>query len=167
MSVATESAPLVGIPAHARLRADQHAPRRPGAQHRGLAAGLAPAVEESEGGRYPERRGTITVLRRPSARSVAAPVRLTRRGVVVLGVAVAVLASAMIGVALLSAPGSASGSVSAPPTATVTVRSGDSLWSIAQRIAPAVDPRAEVATLQHVNHIDGSALLPGQVLRTG
>lgn len=167
MSVATESAPLVGIPARARLRADQHAPWRRGPQYFGWAADLAPSVEESDGCRYPERRATVTVLRRPSARAVAAPVRLTRRGVVVLGVAVAVLASAMIGVAWLSAPGSASGSVSAPATATVTVRSGDSLWSIAQRIAPAVDPRAEVATLQQVNHIGGSALLPGQVLRTG
>jgi LysM repeat protein len=48
----------------------------------------------------------------------------------------------------------------------VTVRSGDTLWSIASRVAPGADPRAEVATLQRLNHLRGTALTPGQVLAT-
>ncbi len=47
----------------------------------------------------------------------------------------------------------------------VTVRSGDTLWSIATRVAPAQDPRAEVDTLRRVNHLAGVGLEPGQVLQ--
>jgi LysM repeat protein len=49
----------------------------------------------------------------------------------------------------------------------VTVRAGDTLWSIATRLAPQRDPRAEVADLQRINSLRGGALVPGQVLRTG
>ncbi len=49
---------------------------------------------------------------------------------------------------------------------TVTVQSGDTLWSIAGRIAPQRDASAEVADLQRLNHLSGVALVPGQVLRT-
>ena len=50
--------------------------------------------------------------------------------------------------------------------ATVTVQPGDTLWSIATRLAPQRDPRAEVADLQQLNHLGGGPLVPGQVLRT-
>jgi len=46
------------------------------------------------------------------------------------------------------------------------VNDGDTLWSIASQIAPQRDPRAVVATLERVNHLTGSILLPGQRLRT-
>ena len=46
------------------------------------------------------------------------------------------------------------------------VGAGDSLWSIAARIAPQRDPRAEVADLQRVNHLASTDLTPGQILRT-
>jgi LysM repeat protein len=49
---------------------------------------------------------------------------------------------------------------------TVTVQPGDTLWKIATRVAPQRDPRAEVAALQQVNHLDSAGLVPGQVLRT-
>jgi LysM repeat protein len=95
-------------------------------------------------------------------------VRLTRRGAVVLGAAVAVLGAALVLLASLSAPSGATGS-SAPRAipAHVTVRAGDTLWSIATRLAPQRDPRAEVADLQRINSLRGGALVPGQVLRTG
>lgn len=64
----------------------------------------------------------------------------------------------------VSAPGA--GRSAAPVPAQVTVHAGDTLWSIAGRIAPGVDPRAEVATLQRLNHLGGAQLQPGQVLRT-
>ncbi len=152
MSVALEFAPVVEIPAHARLRAAQRSVLRD--ECRALATVTA-----------------LPQLPRPSSLAVASPLRLTRRGVVALGAAAAVLSVALIGAAWLSAPNSAGGSahVSAPASApaTVTVRAGDSLWAIAERLAPNLDPRAEVAALQKINHVDdGSALIPGQVLRT-
>jgi nucleoid-associated protein YgaU len=107
---------------------------------------------------------TILTLARPSAGSVAAPLRLTRRGLVVLVLAVTTLAVALVSVAALSAPSSGAGHRQQP--ATVTVHEGDTLWAIAARVAPGRDPRAEVAQLQRRNHLAGVALTPGQVLRT-
>lgn len=110
------------------------------------------------------RTATIVSLRRPRPASVAAPVRLTRRGVWALGTASAWLAALLVWTAWLCAPGTAAGRSQQP--ATVTVHDGDTLWSIATRIAPERDPRAEVAELQRHNHLDGVALTTGQVLRT-
>ena len=125
----------------------------------------APVVYVPPRARARERRtASIVVLRRPSPASVAAPLRLTRRGVIALTVAVAVLAAGLVWTAWLSAPSAATGR--ARPPATVTVRSGDTLWSIATRIAPQRDPRAEVAELQRRNHLRGVGLIAGQALRT-
>ena len=104
----------------------------------------------------------VLPLRRPRDATWAAPMRLTRRGVAVLAAATAVLAAALVWIAWLSAP-------AASPSGTagdaVTVRSGDTLWSIATRVAPDRDPRAEIATLQRLNHLTGVELSAGQVLR--
>jgi hypothetical protein len=116
----------------------------------------------------PERPlATVTELYQPSERSVAAPLRLTRRGVVVLASLVGLLAAALIGLAWASAPSSASSGRSAISVpAIVTVQPGDSLWTIAARVAPQTDPRAEVAHLQQLNHLPGVELQPGQLLHT-
>jgi Tfp pilus assembly protein FimV len=134
MSVATELVPTVSIPARAR----QVAPVAP-----------------------PERWASVTALY-PPGDAGNSTVRLTRRGIVVLTVAVLALGAALIWLAKLSAPQAAA----APPAPhSVTVRPGDTLWSIASRVAPDRDPRAEVAALQQRNHLAGVQLLPGQVLR--
>jgi nucleoid-associated protein YgaU len=58
----------------------------------------------------------------------------------------------------------ARGSNSAGPAQTVTVRAGDTLWSIASR-RYAGDPREGVWKLQQRNHLgDGDTLSPGQRL---
>jgi Tfp pilus assembly protein FimV len=118
----------------------------------------------------PQSSGDAAVLPlyRPSSSAVATPVRLTRRGVVVLAVAVAVLAAALLSLARVSAPSDANdGRAPLSRPATVTVIAGDTLWSIASRLAPDRDPRAEVADLQRLNGLAGVALSAGQVLRTG
>jgi hypothetical protein len=119
-------------------------------------------------GRYrrPERLASVTVLHPPDAADAPA-VRLTPRGLIVVCIALAVSAAGLVWVACLSAPGSAARTP--PPhesAAVVTVRPGDSLWSLATRIAPGRDPRAEVAALQRINHLSRVELLPGQLLRT-
>jgi LysM repeat protein len=90
--------------------------------------------------------------------------RLTRRGVLVLALAVALAAVGLVWLAWLSAP--AAGAHPPATPASVTVQSGDTLWSIATRVAPGRDPRDEVARLQRLNHLDGADLAAGQVLRT-
>lgn len=136
MSAATEFAPAVFIPAPAR---------------RGTALDA------------PERLASVSVLHAPREVDLAvAPLRLTRRGVVVLTVAVAVLAGALLWLAARSAPAEVAGP--ATPHA-VTVQAGDTLWSISARVAPQRDPRAEVAELQRVNKLSGPYLTPGQTLR--
>jgi nucleoid-associated protein YgaU len=44
------------------------------------------------------------------------------------------------------------------------VRSGDSVWDIAQRISPGTDPRPLVDAIVETNDLDPSALTPGQTL---
>jgi LysM repeat protein len=134
MSVATELVPTVSIPARAR-------PAEP--------------LER------PEQWASVTVLHPPADVGTTA-VRLTRRGVVVLTVAVLVLGAVLIWLAKLSAPQQAA---VLPAPHAVTVQPGDTLWSIASRVAPDRDPRAEVAALQRRNNLTGVQLLPGQVLR--
>jgi LysM domain len=47
---------------------------------------------------------------------------------------------------------------------TYVVREGDTLWTIARRLAPGSDPRPMVDLLSTANGIDASELVPGQTL---
>jgi predicted Zn-dependent protease len=47
---------------------------------------------------------------------------------------------------------------------TVTVRPGDTLWSIARRTEPASDPRAVVGAIAVANGLRAGQLVPGQPL---
>ena len=109
-----------------------------------------------------EPLATVTILAPPRDLTAAPALRLTRRGVAAVAVVVGVLGAALVSVALRSAP--AAGARAVPPPA-VTVRSGDTLWAIAARVAPAADPRLEVAALMRRNALATPDLLPGQVLR--
>ncbi len=124
---------------------------------------FAPAVLIPVPVDVPHRLASVTTLHAPhQANPVAAPLRLTRRGVVVLAVVVAVLAGALLWLAARAAPAEVAGP---PAPRAVTVQPGDTLWSIATQVAPQRDPRAEVEALQRVNHLDATDLTPGQTLR--
>jgi Tfp pilus assembly protein FimV len=112
-----------------------------------------PRVEE------PIRLASVAQLHAPSD---PVPLRLTRRGVAVVAALVAALA---LGIVVLAARSAPPATASSAHPATVTVRAGDSLWSIATRVAPDRDPRAEIEALQRANHLAGVTLVPGQVLR--
>ena len=90
--------------------------------------------------------------------------RLTRRGrVLVLAALVAVLFAAFS----LGRSASQAASPSAEPAVQqqrVTVQQGDSLWSLARRIAPDNDPRDVVARIRDLNELETSHLQPGQQL---
>lgn len=47
---------------------------------------------------------------------------------------------------------------------TYVVRSGDTLWSIARRVAPSADPRPIVDAIAGTNAVAPGALVPGQML---
>lgn len=101
---------------------------------------------------------TMTIHRQP-----VNPIRLTRRGriVVVLTFLGALLAG---GFTLGHAPSEASGRMHPLQPRTVTVQAGDTLWTVAERVAPHVDPRLVVAQIQSLNHLRGPQLLAGMQL---
>jgi hypothetical protein len=89
-------------------------------------------------------------------------VRLTRRGLAVARVLATVL---VVAVFLLVAPGLARGVGPDRPAPRVTyvVQPGDTLWSIARRVAPGQDPRPVVDGLIEANDVRGG-LQAGQEL---
>ncbi|MGQ0778350.1 MAG: LysM peptidoglycan-binding domain-containing protein [Pseudonocardiales bacterium] len=50
-------------------------------------------------------------------------------------------------------------------TTVVRVGAGETLWDVAQRVAPGSDPRAVVERIRQLNGTPGSAIQPGQQLR--
>jgi LysM domain len=89
-------------------------------------------------------------------------VRLTRRGRALARVLATVLVVALL---LLVAPGLARGVGPDRPAPRVTyvVQPGDTLWSIARRVAPGQDPRPVVDGLVEANNVRGG-LQTGQEL---
>ena len=96
---------------------------------------------------------------RPVARA-AKPVRLTRRGRLV--VILTLLVVAIVGFSMGRVSTQAAGP--AKPLPTVTVAPGQTLWQIATRVAPHADPRAMVLQLEALNHLHGAAVMSGQRL---
>ena len=45
------------------------------------------------------------------------------------------------------------------------VQAGDTLWTIASKLAPAKDPREIIDALMKSNHLGSPTILPGQTLR--
>jgi hypothetical protein len=176
MSVATEFPPEVYIPPSARWSPSTLATVLPFPAASAAAALDAEVVDLDRWRHHSYDRPAIELFDPHSDRngrqvgelagSAAAPVRLTRRGVAVLGCMSALAALATVAIAWLCAPAGpqANGSPAAP--ATVAAQSGDSLWSIARQVAPSRDPRAEVDQLRALNHLSNDVLTPGQVLRT-
>ncbi len=86
----------------------------------------------------------------------AGPLRLTRRGrlVVFLTGLVAVLAVLFV---VLSDTATGTAERGQPvPVRMVQVESGDTLWTIASRAAPGQDPRDLIDQIQELNSMDGS-----------
>ena len=91
----------------------------------------------------------------------AAPIRLTKRGRIVLATVASVVLSVMVVLSgqITADAGSSSGG---PASATVVVQPGESLWSIASEIYPAKDPRETIALIRDLNGMQDSTVVPGQ-----
>lgn len=85
------------------------------------------------------------------------PVRLTRRGRIVLAV---LLFGLMVAAGALVASAGTAGE----PTRAVVVGPGDTLWSLAARYTPSDDPVDAVERIRHLNHLHGYTIYPGERL---
>ncbi|MDT0186265.1 LysM peptidoglycan-binding domain-containing protein [Microbacterium sp. ARD31] len=93
--------------------------------------------------------------------------RLTTRGRRVLAVLAAVPAATVLAGAIIGGGSALAGREEGAPAgtfATVTVDPGDSLWSIAEEVAPSADPRDVVAAISSLNALNGVGLQAGQRL---
>jgi nucleoid-associated protein YgaU len=115
-----------------------------------------------------EGAGAHTRASLPSGRSrPSGPTRLTLRGRLVL---VALLAAAGFGVVSLGqvATDAIAADPSVPassvPTTEWVVQPGETLWQIAESVAPEADPRDTVARIEQLNDLPTSSVLAGQTL---
>lgn len=106
---------------------------------------------------------TATVFPTTANFAPATRLRLTRRGRVVLtGAVVVPLVSALIAFGLGSSPAAAGNAESAAAEVSyVTVAMGESLWSIAESVAPGHDPRDVIADIVKFNGLDSANVPAG------
>ena len=95
------------------------------------------------------------------------PIKLTRRGRLVLstvsfGIMLAISVFSLFGIATSSAK--ASNETSNSATTQIVVAPGETLWTIAARVNPEIDPRAVIEDIKALNVIEGSEVYAGQVL---
>ena len=106
-----------------------------------------------------------TPLRSSSARSVSrrsvSPLRLTRRGRALL---VLLLVSVVLVAFSLGRTSADAGSDTPRAPRTTVVQPGETLWSIAQRVAPGADPRQTIGRLTSLNDLDATPIVAGQEL---
>lgn len=111
------------------------------------------------------RRADRSFVSSPTAAGPRNRLRLTRRGRFVIGTALALPATALIGSLI------ANGSVaiaSAEPTVAnyryAQIEAGQSLWQLAVSVAPEADPRDVVADIVRLNGLPSAVVQPGQSL---
>jgi len=127
------------------------------------------------GGHPPVPRPAVRPRRRPNARpaglAVAPEVRppvascertYARRRLAAMLAAALVVAAAVVGLAMLHTVAADSGVPER--TAVVEVRSGETLWELAERVAPHSPPQAVVERIRQLNGMQGSTVHPGQPL---
>uniref|UniRef100_UPI001C20F448 LysM peptidoglycan-binding domain-containing protein n=1 Tax=Modestobacter excelsi TaxID=2213161 RepID=UPI001C20F448 len=117
-----------------------------------------------EGGRRPGVRAG-GVAGRPGDEGFT-PIRLTERGRrVVAGLSIAVGLSIAAVTVVTVQLGTEWGGLELAGSSTVVVQPGDTLWSLAQEVAPGEDPRAVVDAIVDLNGLEDVDLLPGAVLQ--
>jgi len=104
-------------------------------------------------------------------RASRTPVRLTRRGRIVVGTLIALAAAAAASLIWLAVAGQAQAASHAGPQVPlrdsvqrVVVARGDSLWSIAVKVDPQADPRAIIPEIVQLNSLRGTGIQAGQIL---
>ncbi|WP_314140238.1 LysM peptidoglycan-binding domain-containing protein [uncultured Plantibacter sp.] len=108
----------------------------------------------------PARTAQVPTSDAPSTRRL----RLTKRGRVVFTTLAAI--PLVIGVAVvgLSAGGAAANTAAGATFTYITVDPGESLWQLAESIAPDADPRDVIAEIMNLNQLSTAGVEPGQRL---
>ena len=128
---------------------------------------MSAAIESEAFGASVHAPGVSARIREASRVPAPTRLRLTRRGRVVFTTLGAVPLVAWAFVAVLGAGGAAADAGSDLGARTfeyVTVHQGDSLWAIAESIAPDDDPRAVIDEIVRLNGLDDVIVEPGQRL---
>lgn len=130
-----------------------------------------PAVRHSDvagraGHRSPEVGAAVReVQARTGAGTRPARMRLhlTRRGRVVLTFVVVLPLLALLGAAMLNGGGAAAtGSTARVHFEHVTVASGETLWQVAEQVAPKSDPRDVIDDIVRLNDLPSTDVMAGQ-----
>lgn len=104
----------------------------------------------------------------PTGADHPAPMRITRRGRLLVSCLIAGLAVGMFMAGRAHAGAASSDPAAQPPAApvaSVVVQPGDTLWGLAAQMAPREDPRRTVEVLRQLNGLDGGQLTAGQTLK--
>ncbi|KAA9129924.1 LysM peptidoglycan-binding domain-containing protein [Microbacterium caowuchunii] len=107
----------------------------------------------------------MTTIEFHPARPVATRLRMTARGRRVLAALVALPLAAALGAGVLSGGAALASRADGSPAGTfetVTVLAGESLWTIAEQVAPSADPRDVVDEIVRLNALDGATVWAGQ-----
>lgn len=105
---------------------------------------------------------TISIAQAPTTR-----LRITARGRRVVTALAATPLVVAIGFGALSGGAALASRDAGSPAGTfdtVTVAAGDTLWGIAEDVAPGADPRDVVDEIVHLNQLSGSSVVAGQQL---
>ena len=103
------------------------------------------------------------------SRNASVRLRITRRGRIVLASLVSLpLIAGLVAFAILGFGGAssatASGDAGSASFEYVTVQAGETLWGLAEEIAPAADPRDVIADIVNLNQLSSAEVQPGQRL---
>ena len=104
---------------------------------------------------------------RPRPATAPGRLQLTRRGRVVLGSVIVgwLLLVGSVASGLVTADAGDPAVASRGPAAdVVVVQPGESLWQIAQQVAPEADPRETVLRIREINGLAEAPIVPGQAL---
>jgi hypothetical protein len=108
--------------------------------------------------------------RRTAAAPGRAPLRLTRRGRIVVTAVAIFVATVVITVIGMAAPGGAQAANHGRPGAgyggmhQIVVRPGQTLWSIAARAEPSADPRLVISQIMTANSMTSDVVEAGELL---
>ena len=124
-----------------------------------------PAAARSDRSRQAAPRSTSPRPTSAHPSGASARMRLTPRGrLAVILASVAFLALAILASGRFTAEASAAFGSTGPATGIVVVQPGETLWQIAQTVAPQADPRETVGTIRELNGLGHEAVRPGQSL---
>ena len=143
-------------------------PERP--QPRSSSIGAVPLSEQTDEVLIPSAVIAPRSVRARAQVSSPSPLRLTRRGRMVVAALFVVVAAAIALVVGLAAAGGAQATNNGRPGAgyqgmhQIVVRPGQTLWSIASAAEPGADPRDVVQQIMTANAMTGTMINAGQLL---